>query len=201
MSVYQTPEVTNLLSFGQVFYLENGNKNSPLVDLFFTEKNILFLKCEVEKSLERLIHMPVEVRITEEFGLSMREVMQYNLQFGYLPEMLMVMNTMFIEKETKIRYYSYREEQLQKKYFLTNARLKFMDYGQPTKITRGELTVCNSNYMLTNPWRKQNGRFLTQVLDMKCNPETLKYDSRCLYQMGNQEECIVNVPVHDAYKF
>ena len=174
-SVYNTSNCTvvqpqesglgSLHSVGLQYDQEHGH--NPVTKLFFSPKNILFLQSQIEKTLTKWTGHPVRVPLSDELYLTMFEVASRNKWLAYAHiSGLRRLNDMVIGHEVNVQYVSLRHKKLFEKYFITGDRMRVFPIGEGTKVTKGEVKVSSSGYMLTNPHKKHYQAFLSDVLDI-----------------------------------
>jgi len=164
--------VENYQSVGTFYHKQH--RLTPVAQLFFAPTNIAYLKDQLEQILQRLTYNPalpddqqvrIEVPVTDEFAQTMDDVASRNLWLANSgQDGLRQLNEMFLQWEARIQYASLRHRKLFYKYFIDGDRMRVFPYGAPTKVTRGEVKIAPSGYMLSNPYHKQYGNFLQDVL-------------------------------------
>ena len=148
-------------------------RRSPVTDLFFAPSNIQYIKDQLEKAIFLLTKEHLIVPITNEVVDMMYLIASQNPIFAYWGARgLRILNEMIIDWETRINYASMRDRKLYYKYYINADRQRVFPYGQPTKVTRGEVTVAPSGYMVSNPWGRQQGTYLKNVLHVNNPPVT-----------------------------
>jgi len=138
---------------------------TPASDLFFNAVNMAFLKRRLEEKLSELTGgEPIIVNIDADFILKMTSIVDSNPGSAYSGvKGLNFLNKSFLESETSVQYCSLRNRKLFYKYFIDGDRMRVFPYGEGTHVTRGEVTVCPSGYLMSDPRRKQYQQFLRTV--------------------------------------
>lgn len=166
-------------------YYNKQYTQTPLSDLFFHPQNIMTLRDHLEKVLSHLVtteatngriepgKIHVHVPINDEFAQTMYNVASTNMGFAYTGAWgLQQLNQMFVEWEARVQYYSLRAGALYKQYFLDQNRIKVFPYGEPTRVTKGEITISGSGRSLADPKRQQYQNFLKDVMQVRVDPQT-----------------------------
>lgn len=148
------------------WYDRTTQQGTPVTNLFFQPANIQYLKQQLEAILKQLTGgQCINVPVNAEFMQSMTTIAFNNPVFAYLGnDGLQQLNNMFLEWEARIQYVSLRHGKLFNKYFIEADRMRVFPHGVGEKVTKGEVKIAPSGYMLSNPWRKQYGNFLSDVL-------------------------------------
>lgn len=153
----------SLETWGRIYDSLYGR--TPVSELFFDPRNLVYLQSQLEQILKRLTQEEIRVPINEDFAQSMSNICSDNSWLAYAGlEGLSQLNEMFLETEARIQYVSLRHRKLYYKYFIDGNRMRVFPYGEGTKVVRGEVQISPSGYQLANPWRKQHGNYLHDVL-------------------------------------
>ena len=156
---------SNITSIGLSY--DKQFDHTPITRLFFSPRNIKFLHSQLEKILSAWTGSPIRVQLSNEFAITMHEVASRNKWLSYMNiEGLKLLNNMVLGHEAEVQYLSLRHKKLFEKYFITGDRMRVFPHGIPTKITKGEVKISPSGYMLTNPWKKNYKAFLNDVMDI-----------------------------------
>jgi hypothetical protein len=152
------------------WYNQVYRQPSPLTSEFFSECNMKYLQEQVSKALSALTNQAeVEVLVDDQFKQTMFDVASRNPFLTWSGSGgVRLLNEMFIDWHVRGLYIGLRQQRLYDKYFIEGDRIKVMPWGDPTKVTRGEVTISPSGYLLANPWRHNHANFLQQVLGLKC---------------------------------
>lgn len=164
MSEYQIQPLSDAVSW----YDKSTLQPSQVTNLFFTPQNIEYLQAQLELILQRLTNEKVCVPVTPQFMQGMTEIAKNNPILAYLQqEGLEQLNSMFLEWEARILLVSLREHKLYDKYFIRGDRMRVFPHGAAEKVTKGEVQIVPSGYLMSNPWRRQYDNFLSDVLCIK----------------------------------
>ena len=160
---YPQSAATPLESVGH-FY-NRIHRRTPVSDLFFAPANLLYLKEQLEQALFLLTQEHVEVPFTGEVVDDMYDIVSRNEMMAYWGARgLQLLNEMFLDYETRMHYIGMRQRKLYQRYFITGDRMRVFPYGTPEKVTRGEVTIDPSGYMLGHPWGRRHKAYMKEVL-------------------------------------
>lgn len=140
---------------------------TPLFTTYFSPENVRFIKEQIEKALYILTQDKVIIPINDEFIQTMIDIAQWNVGLAYAPMATALLNREVINHETQIQYSSLIRRKLYIKYFLQNDRMRTMPYGEYTRNTRGEVTISDSDYRLSHPFRKWRNCYLESTEGLK----------------------------------
>jgi len=149
---------------------------TPVSDLFFQPQNILYLQSQLNKILTLLIGQPVQVPANNEMIQTMNDIITQNPGLANMgQDGLNQLNQMLLEWEARIQYVSLRQQKLYEQYYIASNRMVVMPYPKPDKTMKGEVVLDFSGYNLHNPWGREYGTFLHDVLRIgapKCEPQS-----------------------------
>lgn len=152
----------------------NYYQPTPLQSGFLSGPNVLWLKNRVEDLLTRATGVPTVVPLDEQFTGMMLQLAQGNPGIPSSPEGLALLNRVFIERQLELQFYSLRHQNLYKRYFIDQVRLRNMPYGDYVGGT--QVTVSPSGYMLSHPWRKMQESYLAATANLKPVPPAKAVD-------------------------
>lgn len=159
-----------------------GRRWSPLMDVFLSRSNIAYLRGEIERTLTDYVNAEsgasaasatqsntqIIVPLDEDFFEHLVETYYYNPRWAYCPaEGLRILNNVFIQRMLRLQYYSLRQRQLYRKYFIDQNR--FWHSAHERGISDREWqTVRADGYMLSHPWGGRQQQYLAQTAGMVC---------------------------------
>ena len=133
---------------------------TPLFTSFFSPENVCYLKDQIQKALYILTQEQVVIPINNEFIQTMIDIAQWNVGLAYAPMATPLLNRAVIDHETQVQYSSLIRKKLYNKYYLQNDRMRTMPYGEYTRSTKGEVTISDSDYHLSHPFRRWRSCYL-----------------------------------------
>ena len=146
--------------------------NTPLFTTFFSPENVRYIKEQIQKALFILTQEQVVIPINNEFIQTMIDIAQWNVGLAYAPMSTPLLNRAVIDNETQVQYSSLIRKKLYTKYFLQNERMRTMPYGEYTRSTKGEVTISDSDYHLSHPFRKWRQCYLKATAGLEyCDSE------------------------------
>jgi hypothetical protein len=146
--------------------------NNPLTLAYFTEKNIAYLRDEIQRRLREYTGEPnIKLVLTQEFAQTMVDTALRNQFFAYDVERgLGRINQWTINHETEIIMLSMRKRKQYERQILKGDRMRVYPYGlgDRTLHVRGENGLTQSPYQLNHPWKSQYQQYLKDVLMVDC---------------------------------
>ncbi len=154
-------------TIAEAFRSTNQGVTTPLMEAFFSPKNMKYITDQVEKNLDcgdSKFHVP----LSNELVTKMFEIAQSFI--GSDLSQLHRLNLSAIAYETDVQRPSNNQRNLYYKYFIANDRMKVYPRPVQTRITRGETSLSFTGNMLTYPDRKNHDDYLDQVLHIRNKP-------------------------------
>lgn len=146
---------------------------TPLFTTFFSPENVNYIKDQIEKALYILTQEKVIIPINNEFIQTMIDIAQWNVGLAYAPLSTPLLNRAVIDHETQVQYSSLIRRKLYNKWFLQNDRMRTMPYGEYSRHTKGEVTISESDYNLSHPYRRWRPCYLKSTQGLQ---QCQKYD-------------------------
>lgn len=151
---------------------------TPLVTSFFAPSNIIHIVDEIKRSVSAAVKQPIGVFFNEELLQTMCDVARDNMALAYGGERaLSILNQSVVQHESNVMYNSLVRQQLWKKYFITQDRMRVFPRAVQTKDTKGDSVISTSGYMLSSPWARWRKGYLHDTQGIICDNGSQTYQN------------------------
>jgi len=138
---------------------------NALMQAYLSPANMACVASEIEKLLHSWTGIPFKVLLDDQLQLTMERILQDNYAaYSYqVADGVRILNKYAIDHEAQVHFLSYRQQQLYKRYFLTQDRMRVEPRPFYDRALKGEqLLDTGAAYGNASPWAKKYPEFMKE---------------------------------------